>query len=172
MAKPKKQTKQKQKRYSTQEKVDAILILKSNEHNFTKTAKTVGVSTHTIKKWYNQFGFKIDQELESNPDIKRSVAEYAEHKEEFVKEISETKMEAIKVVRTAIAKLAEKPENITPYFFQQLNNTIKMIHDIENDKEPKTNGEENTEESRRWTNVKKQIINQNTINIQNNNKNE
>lgn len=172
MSKKAKKTKGNYKRFTTKEKIEAILLLKSNDHDFTNTAKQVGVHWQTLKGWYNHFGYKIDQELEGNPDIKRSVQEYAEHKDQFLEKLSETKMKALQVVEKAIDKLAENPENITPFFFQQLNNTIKMLHDVENDREPKKIGEEKEQERHnRWKTIEKQIINKNQIYIQNNDKN-
>lgn len=161
MSKPKK------KKYTDKEKVEAILILKENGFNFSQTSKQLGLNTNTLKGWYNKFGYRITQEIDNNDQVQETVQEYAEEKDNFLRDVYDTKKETLDVVRQKVYQLnsTENIENMSPKFFSSLINMLKVLNELEKGSDPDAESDQKKAEG---NNRKLQLIQNQIINVQNN----
>ncbi len=61
------------RRYSTRNKVEALLILQKNGYNLSKTSRETGVSTNALKIWEEQYGDKVNDGFNSMLSAGRDV---------------------------------------------------------------------------------------------------
>ena len=61
-----------------QEKVDAILLLKKNDYNYSRTARELGVNPSTVQSWFRALGEEVLAEVETLPILNKKDSEMKE----------------------------------------------------------------------------------------------
>lgn len=134
------------KRYTTDEKIEALRILKENNYDFLKTSSTLKVAVNTLKTWNNTFRTQLDGDAEIKAIALKTENNMAQLKQKFLSQhfaaLNELTEKTIKrsllIVKkeTDLSKLcsilkvsAEILTKLTPDNSQQTtnNNTFNLI---------------------------------------------
>lgn len=116
--------KQKAKRYSLTERMDALAILRDNGYNFTKTSRVTKISVPSLRHWHTKHGKELEEVSQVTEALVQSSEKLQNRKRDFIAEVYDTKLLIIQRVRDLIPSSRS---------IKILTDALDILHDMEND---------------------------------------
>lgn len=120
--KKKKPEKFQAKRYSVKERMAALVLLRDNGYNFTKTARQANVSVPSLRHWYKKYANDLREQSEAIEAIVESTEDLQDQKKDLMTEIYDTQLLIIKRVQELIPSARS---------IRVLSDALAIIHSLE-----------------------------------------
>ena len=115
--------KQKAKRYSLTERMDALAVLRQNGYNFTKTSRMINVSQPSLRLWHKKYGKQMEEVSKTTEAIMVNSSEkIQEYEKDFIAEVYDTKLLIVRRVRELIP---------TAKSIRILSDALAVLHSME-----------------------------------------
>lgn len=122
--------------YSKEYKIKALLLLKNNNYNLTKTCKQLGVPIQTLSRWRNQIGVEVFREDEKQTRVIASehvpASDIPSEVQRAKEEISQVSTKIFEIASNAEQELIERIRLVAKDSsnLDHLSRCLKVIHEI------------------------------------------